>query len=379
MTTPAPHRLGRISATQILGAMGFVILFVVPFVAWTPTAANLLAATGNSANAWQFASYRQAVLADSPAVYLPLEDAAPPGSTVDGTQVIADLSGADHFYVVAPPADCSLNGGNALKGKYCNGVRQQTQGPAVLFGEAGPPGLGPAPSTAMTMNYGGDCFLPPGAGSGNNAVSGATAWNAPPPDALTLEVWLKTTTAAGGPILGYSASLESTTSASDRTLFVTSGGRPAFAVDTVGLADSTPATGVAVAGNVLTVTSPTAVNDGQWHHVAATLQPSGSTTGASYSATVTLYVDGAVDATYTTTAALNVAYTNAKWRVHCYQVRSSSDPAVGTNRIQSAANLSTPISLVGSLASLAVYYGSAASATAVLSARTLRTHYLMGL
>ncbi|MBI5161880.1 MAG: PKD domain-containing protein, partial [Micrococcales bacterium] len=85
---------------------------------------------------------------------------------------------------------------------------------------------------------------------------------------LSVSAWIKTTTRSGGKIVGYGSSASGQSNSYDRHLYMQDNGQVTFGVYN---------------GTTNTVTSPTALNDGQWHQVVATLSP---TEG------LRLYVDG---------------------------------------------------------------------------------------
>lgn len=88
------------------------------------------------------------------------------------------------------------------------------------------------------------------------------------PQTFTAELWLKTTTTRGGKLLGFGNTAGTGNSSSyDRHVYMDNSGRLIFG---------------AHPGTVRTVTTTKSYNDGQWHHVAASLSSAG----------MTLYVDG---------------------------------------------------------------------------------------
>lgn len=96
----------------------------------------------------------------------------------------------------------------------------------------------------------------------------------PGPTVYTVSAWVKTTTNRGGKIIGFGNGRPSTgTNTStlsgnyDRQLYMANNGRVLFGVYT---------------GSTVTLTSPTALNDGQWHYIVGTQNASG----------MRLYVDG---------------------------------------------------------------------------------------
>ena len=122
------------------------------------------------------------------------------------------------------------------------------------------------------------------------AAGGATV----APSTFTLEIWLKTTTVFGGPILGFESSRDVRSATVDRQLAMTASGRLIYG-----------AWGGLLGQDV--IVSPKTYNDGQWHHVMLAAQ---GTAGSPQ--TSTLYVDGQPVAAGTTTR--TSAYTGW-WRV----------------------------------------------------------------
>ncbi|SDP38037.1 PKD repeat-containing protein [Pedococcus dokdonensis] len=96
---------------------------------------------------------------------------------------------------------------------------------------------------------------------------GATTSQIVGPDVFTLETWFKTTTTSGGKLIGFGNANTGTSSNYDRHIYMEPDGRITFGIYHDGF---------------FTTTSPTALNDGQWHQVVGTMGPSG----------LTLYVDG---------------------------------------------------------------------------------------
>jgi PKD repeat protein len=89
----------------------------------------------------------------------------------------------------------------------------------------------------------------------------------PGPQSFAVEAWFSTTSTSGGKILGFGNSTTGDSSGYDRHVYMTNDGRIVFG---------------AYPNDVRTVTSPLPYNDGQWHHVVASLGSSG----------MDLYVDG---------------------------------------------------------------------------------------
>lgn len=87
------------------------------------------------------------------------------------------------------------------------------------------------------------------------------------PDTFTAQAWIRTTTTTGGKILGFGDVNTGTSSSYDRHVYMQNDGRVVFGV---------------YPGGVRTLTTPTALNDGNWHQITATLSSAG----------MALYVDG---------------------------------------------------------------------------------------
>ncbi|WP_460966865.1 PKD domain-containing protein [Pedococcus soli] len=96
---------------------------------------------------------------------------------------------------------------------------------------------------------------------------GATTSPVVGPDVFSVESWFRTTTTSGGKIVGFGNANTGLSNNYDRHIYMEPDGRVTFGVYNNGF---------------FTVTSPTSLNDGQWHQVVGSLDPSG----------VVLYVDG---------------------------------------------------------------------------------------
>ncbi len=108
-----------------------------------------------------------------------------------------------------------------------------------------------------------------------------------PPTAFSVETWFKTTTTAGGKLIGFGDKQVLPSRNFDRHVYMTNEGRLVFGVDN---------------GTRVSLTSPSSYNDGRWHHVVGT-QGSGG---------MVLYVDGVKVAGNGTTTAMKVP---GYWRV----------------------------------------------------------------
>jgi PKD repeat protein len=98
---------------------------------------------------------------------------------------------------------------------------------------------------------------------------GSTQTAVPGPDTFTAESWVRTTSTQGGKILGFGDSATGTSSSYDRHVYMDNSGHVWFGV---------------YPGGVQTVNSAASYNDGQWHHIVASLGSNG----------MRLYVDGKV-------------------------------------------------------------------------------------
>lgn len=107
------------------------------------------------------------------------------------------------------------------------------------------------------------------------------------PTTYSEELWFRTTTTAGGKLIGFASTASGTSGSHDRHVYMETNGRLTFGVWT---------------GTASTITSPSAYNDGAWHHMVATQGPDG----------MRLYVDGVLVGTHPQTAAQN--YTGY-WRI----------------------------------------------------------------
>lgn len=145
-------------------------------------------------------------------------------------------------------------------------------------------------SGRTSMNWAGAATLNLGSGTSNNRGSAlvddadpATGFNGTSsgygvsdiaiqgPDDLTVEAWVKTTSRRGGKILGFGNATGNSSSSYDRHVYMSTNGQIYFGV---------------YPGQARTVNTQASYNDGQWHHVAASLGSQG----------MKLYVDGTLQA-----------------------------------------------------------------------------------
>ncbi len=78
------------------------------------------------------------------------------------------------------------------------------------------------------------------------------------PGRFSIETWIKTTTTRGGKIIGFGNLTQQNSTRHDKHIYMRNDGRLVFGVHN---------------GSAQTVTTPSAYNDGQWHHVVATQGP----------------------------------------------------------------------------------------------------------
>ena len=126
-----------------------------------------------------------------------------------------------------------------------NGFLDGTVGSTVTRGAIG--AIGSDTDTASSFD-----------GSATGTVIGTQALTGP--NTFSAEVWINTATARGGKILGFGNSNSGESSSYDRHIYMDNAGHIFFGV---------------YPGGVATVNSVKSYNDGQWHHIVATLGPDG--------------------------------------------------------------------------------------------------------
>ncbi|MDJ0349981.1 PKD domain-containing protein [Cryobacterium sp. PH29-G1] len=145
--------------------------------------------------------------------------------------------------------------------------------------------------TGVTRNVAGALAADSGTASrfsGTTAGTAASSAFETPRGAFTVEAWVKTTTTRGGKIIGLGSAATGASAAYDRQVYMDNAGRIWFGVKP---------------GILRTVNTTAAYNNGQWHHIVASVGANG----------MSLYVDGALAAqrTDTTSAAPIQGY----WRI----------------------------------------------------------------
>ncbi|HSN05714.1 MAG TPA: signal peptidase I [Candidatus Angelobacter sp.] len=253
--------------------------------------ATLTASTRTSSSSWTLAGpgYPSVVLGLGPWLYWRLDDT---------TGVTA--------------ADSS---GNGRTGTYLPDA-----GPASFTrGVAGALTSG-SPDLAVTLNGTTACL----------ATTSTTAVSAP--TQLTEVVWFRTTSTAGGKLLGFEApragvAAMSAGGAYDRQLYLDAAGRVWFGIGTT---------------TRVGISSPAGLNDGAWHMAAATLGPAG----------MALYVDGAQVATDPATAAASYS---GWWRAGCGNLSGWVAFWDGGGSPTGSTNQARNFPFAGSLDEVAVY------------------------
>jgi PKD repeat protein len=160
-------------------------------------------------------------------------------------------------------------------------------------------------------------------GSGAVVSSNASFTN---PSTYSIETWFKTTTHSGGKLIGFGNAQSGLSNNYDRHVYMQDDGTLVFGTYT---------------GQLNTVTSPSAYNDGAWHQAVATQSSDG----------MKLYVDGVLVGTNPQTSAQSYS---GYWRIGGDNTWGSSSPWFD-----------------GSLDEVAVYGGA-------LSAATVGDHYSLG-
>lgn len=224
----------RCMASQIALVSSMLMILSLVFAG---SAAVFFGTSANSGHNFQTASdfsvaYKNGVIADSPFAYYRLNEAS--GTTV------TDFSN------------------NARSAKYSTkGITYSA--PTALTRDTA--------DKSITLN------------GSQGTITGSTATAGP--QALSLEIWFKTTTTTGGKLIGFNAGTATSTTA-DRVLYMTNTGKIMFGIDTA---------------TAKTIQTPLSYNDGKWHMAVATLSGMNAS----------LYIDGALVSSGTTTSAPTTA------------------------------------------------------------------------
>lgn len=211
------------------------------------------------------------------------------------------------------------NGAVAASSMSTNIGNDGTYQGTVTLGQTGIPG-----SSATAVLFG------PGYVTTNQSYSNPLA-------PLSLECWFKSTSSAGGGLVGFSAPQTGTSGSSwDRLLYLGSDGKLYFGIYT---------------GSEVYITSTSTYNDGNWHHVVGVLAANNN---------MSLYVDGSLVASNSNTS--NPQNYTGWWRI--------GQTVFGANNWPNSGSSSTN-QMNGTIAHAAVY-------TAALSSSTISNHYSAG-
>jgi signal peptidase I len=239
--------------------------------------------------------------------------------------LVVTAAGGTLAIAVATPAHSSFSSSSttpvstlaAASAFPCLTAIPQTPAPASFyyrFGETAGTTAADVSGNGHTATLHGGVTHTAGSCAAGNApavtLDGSTGYISTPseelaPNTFTLSLWFKTTTTAGGKLIGFGSSATGASSLYDRQLYLSNGGQLNFGVFPGLFSYSV-------------ITSPKAYNDGAWHQVIATLSGSG----------MHLYVDGGQVAqnTSVTSGEFNVGY----WRIG-YDSLSSSWPNAPTS------------------------------------------------
>jgi signal peptidase I len=251
---PRRRRARRVAGALAAGGVLVLVLTVVTSAMSAGAFAGFTATTRNPGNGWAMSAstqqrYSAEVLNDNPYVYYLLDEAG--GTTA---------------------ADASDHG------------REGVVGGVAAYRAPG----------ALPNNFGYAMSL----GNDGRVVSGG--WSLSDPTTYTLELWFRTTTRAGGKLIGFESSQGDWSALYDRSVTMRTDGRLVY--------------GDWNAVQLRTITSSAAYNDGRWHHLVLSAVPSGNQQLS------TMYVDGATVAAGTTTRTSSYA---GWWRVGRGKVRTS--------------------------------------------------------
>jgi len=185
----------------------------------------------------------------------------------------------------------------------------------------------------------GSCANSPSLALGGTVTSGVTLPGAAvaPSDIFSIEIWFRTTSTAGGQLIGFGDLASGTSNVADRRIWMTTTGVLQFSIRENNA--------------VRTIGTPATYRDGTWHHAVATLSSSG----------MSLYVDGTLESS-------NSSYTQA-YRYNPYGKvgywRVGGDTTTGMTGV-------TDATLVADIDDAAVY------GTTELSAAQVAAHYSAG-
>ncbi len=123
--------------------------------------------------------------------------------------------------------------------------------------------------------------------NGTSAGTAASRVVGTGPQVFSVEAWVRTTSGAGGKVIGFGSSATGASNSFDRSIYLDSTGHARFGIYN---------------GTRYVLASPGAINDGRWHHLVGTLSGSG----------MAFYVDGVQVATNPANSAKSYS---GVWRV----------------------------------------------------------------
>ena len=214
-----------------------------------------------------------------------------------GSRVLAD--GAAHYWSFDETEGDKAEDFVAQRNMTIRGKAYKRGGESVL---------GSGASLAMTSDS-------------KNKSHAATRVASQAPTAFSMEAWVRTTSTSGGQIMGYGSSATNQSWSRDRLVYMRNDGALSFML---------------YPGRLTTITTPKSYNDGQWHHIVASMSP---TSGAM------LYVDGNL-AAFDATMTAGQSY-SGYWRIGGDTLNGVNGQPSNTNiqaDIDEAAVYSTPLS-----------------------------------
>ncbi|WP_304504479.1 PKD domain-containing protein [Allobranchiibius sp. GilTou73] len=217
--------------------------------------------------------------------------------------------GASDFWTLGEPSGSTIYDSA--------GFNDATAQSDVTRGAAGP--ISGDSTTASTF----------GGSSNGFAATNSTVATTP---ALSVEAWIKTTTTSGGKIVGYGDSNTGTSGSYDRHVYMDNAGHIIWGV---------------YPGSVQTIQSKNTYNDGAWHYIVASMDPT---------AGIALYVDGKK-------VAANAGVTSAQ--------SYSGYWKIGGDNLSGWTNQPSSNYFAGTIGDVAIY-------PAALSLAQVQTHYTDG-
>jgi signal peptidase I len=269
------------------------MLAVVAMLALPTAHASFAAITKNTANSWSVPNWNYTTEAKAlgPFIYYKLDDASPSATATDSS-------------------------GNNRTGTYNGAGTNYAYQAAGAF-------TTDTPNTGVTQKNNNACIYTPTA----VAVNGPTTYSE--------VVWFKTTSTAGGKLVGFETAQNgvSTNGQYDRHVYMDYSGKLWFGV------------WLTASGTPKTINTTTAYNDGNWHMMVATM-------GTTAPAGMRLYVDGVLQASDPNTTSETFA-NPGYWRFGCGNLSGWGNAATWTGGGGPATQAN--VAFQGSLDEVAVY------------------------